>query len=232
MRAIKNCLILFAGLFVFATSCEKIEDLPYYDKGTVVTLTPSTTTVTPTPADSTTQVISFSWTDPAYATDTSTYKFILELDSTGRNFSKKITKEVIGKRTVGFTGREINTALLNYGFAIGVPKVVDVRIVSSYGNNNEQYISNVVKVTITPFNDPPKLSSTSDSADCGSHAAPAIWRSAICLRLVKIHLLFPGLKPSGAIPETSIILSNTILPERTSQILKKFRLAIYCTAKE
>ncbi len=166
MRAIKNCLVLFAGLFVFTTSCEKIEDLPYYDKGTVVTLTPSTTSVSPTPADSITEVITFSWTDPAYATDTSNYKFILELDSTGRNFSKKITKEVMGKRSVGYTGREINAALLNYGFAIGVPKVVDVRIVSSYGNNNEQYTSNVVKVTITPFNDPPKLSSTSDSAIC------------------------------------------------------------------
>jgi len=166
MRAIKNCLILFAGLFVFTTSCEKIEDLPYYDKGTVVTLTSSTTAVTPTPADSVTEVISFNWTDPAYATDTTNYKFILELDSTGRNFAKKITKQVMGKRTVGFTGREINAALLNYGFAIGVPKVVDVRVVSSYGNNNEQYTSNVVKVTITPFNDPPKLTSTSSSVVC------------------------------------------------------------------
>jgi hypothetical protein len=166
MRAIRNLLILFAGLAFFTTACEKIEDLPYYDKGTVVTLTPSTTAVTPTPADSVTEVINFSWTDPAYATDTSTYKFILELDSSGRNFAKKITKEVIGKRTVGFTGREINAILLNYGFALGVAKDVDVRIVSSYGNNNEQYTSNVVKVSITPFNDPSKLTSTSSSVVC------------------------------------------------------------------
>ena len=166
MRAIKNFLVLFAGLFVVTTACEKIEDLPYYDKGTVVSLTSSATAVTPTPADSVTEVISFSWTDPAYATDTSNYKFILELDSTGRNFAKKITKEVMGKRTVGFTGREINAALLNYGFALGVPKDVDVRVVSSYGNNNEQYISNVVKVSITPFNDPAKLTSTSSSVVC------------------------------------------------------------------
>ena len=166
MRAIKNCLVLFAGLFVFMTSCEKIEDLPYYDKGSVVTLTASKTAVTPTPADSVTEVISFNWTDPAYATDTSSYKFILELDSTGRNFAKKITKEVIGKRTVGFTGREINAALLNYGFTLGVPKDVDVRVVSSYGNNNEQYTSNVVKVSITPFNDPSKLTSTASSVNC------------------------------------------------------------------
>jgi hypothetical protein len=34
------------------------------------------------------KVVAFSWTSPNYATDTTNYKFIIEIDSTGRNFAK------------------------------------------------------------------------------------------------------------------------------------------------
>lgn len=166
MRTIKNLLILLAGLTVAITACTKVEDLPFYEKGTAVTLSSSKTAVVPTPADSTSEVIGFSWTSPLYSTDTSNYKFLLEIDTTGRNFAKKFTSEVKGTRAKGFTGRELNAILLNYGFALGVPHSLDVRVVSSYGNNNEQYVSNVLKITVTPFSDPSKLTSTSASVVC------------------------------------------------------------------
>jgi hypothetical protein len=166
MRTIKHLFILLAGITVFSTACEKIEDLPYYDKGTAVTLSASKTAVSPTPADSVAEVISFSWTSPNYATDTGNYKFLLEIDSTGRNFARKYVKEIKGKRSTSFNGREINAILLNYGFALGSPKDMDIRVVSSYSNNNEQYISNVIKVSFTPFNDPSKLTATASSVIC------------------------------------------------------------------
>jgi len=166
MRTIKHLFVLLAGITVFSTACEKIEDLPYYDKGAAVTLSASKTAVSPTPADSVAEVISFSWTSPNYATDTSNYKFLLEIDSTGRNFARKYVKEIKGRRTASFNGREINSILLNYGFALGSPKDMDIRVISSYSNNNEQYISNVIKVSFTPFNDPSKLTATATSVVC------------------------------------------------------------------
>lgn len=166
MRTIKFLSASILSLVIISSACKKVEDLPYYDKGTVVTLSASKTAVTPTAADSTTEVVNFSWTDPNYATDTNNYKFIVEIDSSGRNFAKKVMKEVKGKRSTGFTGREINAILLNYGFPVGTAKDLDVRVVSSYSNNNERYVSNVVKVSITAFNDPSKLNSTSSSVVC------------------------------------------------------------------
>ena len=166
MKYINKFLFLSAVITFVITSCRKVAELPHYDNGTAVTLTTSKTAVTPVPADSITNVVAFSWTSPDYATDAATYKFILEIDSTGRNFAKKSTKTVIGSLTTALTGKELNDILLNYGFSLGVAYNMDVRIVSSYGNNNEKYISNTVKVSVTPYNDPSVLSSTATSVTC------------------------------------------------------------------
>lgn len=160
MKFLFRILSLAAVIAMVGTACNKVEDLPYYGEGQVVTLSANTTTVAPTQADSTSNVISFSWTSPGYATDTSNYKFIVEIDSTGRNFASKVTKTVMGDLGTSFTGRELNDILLNYGFELGSPYEMDVRVISSYGNNNEQYTSNTIKVSVTPFNDPSTLTSS------------------------------------------------------------------------
>ena len=163
MKSMINKLtIAIAGIVLFAT-CRKVDDLPFYGNGNTITLTSNKTAVSPTLADSATEVVNFTWTSPKYSTDTSTYKFVLEIDSTTRNFSKKLTKTVHGSLGTGLTGRELNNILLNYGFTLGSPYVVDVRVASSYSNNNERYYSNVVKLTVTPFSDPAILTSTQSS---------------------------------------------------------------------
>ena len=166
MRNTINTLIIAILAVAVISGCQKVPDLPYYDEGTAVTLTASKTAVAPAPADSVTDVISFSWTSPEYTQDTSLYKFVLEIDSTGRNFAKEATKIVTGNLTTSLTGKELNAILLNYGFALGTPYDLDVRITSSYGNNNERYLSNVVKVRVTPYNDPSVLTSTQTSVTC------------------------------------------------------------------
>lgn len=183
MRSILNFLLFATGLTVFLGSCTKVKDLPYYTNGTAVTLTASKNAVAPAPADSLTNVVTFSWSNPKYASDSNTYKFIVEIDSTGRNFSQKITKEVIGKLNTSFTGKELNTILLNYGFALGVPVTLDVRVTSSYGNNNEKYTSNVVRVSVTPYSDPSKLTSentsvTGTAATSTQHSNIFSWTAA------------------------------------------------------
>lgn len=166
MKYISKILFLSGVLALMLTACKKVEDLPYYEDGVTATLSTSKTTVAPVLADSNSTVVTFSWTSPKYSTDSSTYKFILEIDSTGRNFANKTTKTVSGDLSTGLTGRELNNILLNYGFALGTPYELDVRVVSSYANNNEKYISNVVKISVTPYNDPSVLISDQSSVTC------------------------------------------------------------------
>jgi starch-binding outer membrane protein SusE/F len=151
MRAIKNFILLLTGSCLFLTACDKMDALPSYEKGAAITLTSSKTALIMAPADSVSSVIAFSWTSPKYATDTSTYKYILEIDSTGRNFSKKITRVLQGSLTLSYTGRDINNILADFGYAPNRLVSLDIRVTSSYANNNEQYKSNVIKVDITPY---------------------------------------------------------------------------------
>jgi hypothetical protein len=50
----------------------------------------------PALADSNKTVVTFNWTNPKYANDSITTKYILEIDSSGRNFAKENTKTVTG----------------------------------------------------------------------------------------------------------------------------------------
>lgn len=148
---------------IMVAACTKIEPLPFYERGKSITLTSTAASAAPTPADSTKDVIGFSWSNPGYAADTSTFKYVISIDSTGRNFSREVTRTVIGKRNFSLLGKELNAILLNYGFALGTPYDLDVKVASSYGNNNERYESNVVKVRVTPYNDPGALTSQNTS---------------------------------------------------------------------
>jgi hypothetical protein len=163
MKYINKFLLLTVIFAVVFAACRKVADLPYYGNGQAVTLSASKTSVVATPADSLNIVVSFSWTSPKYATDSGNYKFILEIDSTGRNFSKEVTKTVTGVLNTSLTGKELNNILLNYGFSLGTPYTMDVRVISSYANNNERYISNIVKVAVTPYSDPSVLTTAQSS---------------------------------------------------------------------
>lgn len=166
MKNIFKILALAVTTVVMVTACTKVADLPYYENGKSVTLTANKTAVTPTPADSLNQVIAFSWTNPEYKQDSSLYKFVLEIDSTGRNFAKKSMKVVTGVSGTSLTGKELNNILLNYGFALGTPYDLDIRVISSYGNNNERYTSNVLKIRVTPYNDPSVITTVNTSVTC------------------------------------------------------------------
>lgn len=96
MNTIKKLLLLLVGVSSFVAACTKLEDLPFYLNGNPVVLTASKTAVTPAVGDSNNAVISFSWTNPKYSSDSSRFKYILEIDSTGRNFAKKVTRELTG----------------------------------------------------------------------------------------------------------------------------------------
>lgn len=157
MKNIFKLLFLAAGVAFIGTACQKVGSLPYYSGGTAPVLSSSVTTIAAVPADSNKTAITFNWTSPAYATDSTTVKYLVEIDSSGRSFSKKYTKVVTGSLTTAFTNKEINAVALGFGFAYNKPYDIDVRITSSYANNNNQLASNVVKLKITPYVVPPKV---------------------------------------------------------------------------
>jgi hypothetical protein len=102
-------------------------------------------------------VVTFSWTNPGYGTDSSTVKYIIQIDSSGRNFSKAVSVVMNGKLDTTLTAKQINAILMGFDFSFGVAYDVDVRVVSSYANNNDQKMSNTVTVKMTPYKVPPKV---------------------------------------------------------------------------
>lgn len=136
---------------------KKIEDLPFYKNGNAVSVTPSANSVAATPAQADSIVWKLSWTSPNYGTDSANMKYLVQFDSTGKDFSKGFTKTVNGSLNTAFTGDELNQILLGFGFEFNKAYKVDVRIISSYLNNNERLTSNVITVQMTPYKVPPKI---------------------------------------------------------------------------
>lgn len=141
----------------FLVACDKVKDLPLYTTGTAPVLSASSTVIAPAPADSNTAVLSLSWTDPAFATDSTNYKYTIEIDSTGRNFTKAVRKVVMTNRSTTYTAKELNSILLAYGAAYNTAYDVDVRVVASYANNNDLKTSNTIKVNFKTYVTPPKV---------------------------------------------------------------------------
>ncbi len=151
----KNLFAIIACLSLFA-ACKKAENT-FNPNGTPVTLSTSVTSVAAKPADSSNTVLTLNWTNPKYATDSAHQKFVIELDSSGRNFAQEVTFIVDGSLTDSLTAKQLNDALLGWGFEFNKSYPVDIRVTSSYTNNNEQYKSNVITVQMTPYKIPPKI---------------------------------------------------------------------------
>lgn len=183
MKHIRKSFLLPALILSLVMACSKVEKLPYYGKGNAVQLSASTTTIALTEADSTKEVVKFSWTSPNYATDSSTVKYLLEMDTVGREFAQAAVIEITGKLDTVLIGRTLNAVLLNFGYALGTSHSLETRIVSSYANNNERYFSNVITIAVTPYGDPGNLTTSETSvspalATAGEHALDFSWTPA------------------------------------------------------
>ncbi len=155
MKHIIKYLAFSVVLVMLFNACTKTDSLPYYASGTATTLTSSTSKIAAVAKDSLKPALVLNWSDPAYATDAKTVKFIVEFDSAGRNFAKSTKFTVTGALTDTFTARDINNILLGMGFDFNVAYNVDVRVKSSYANNNEGYYSNKLTINMTPYVTPP-----------------------------------------------------------------------------
>lgn len=150
-------LLFLATFFLGFLACNKVDNLPFYNNGTAPVLTASANTIAAAPADSNNTALTLTWSNAKYATDSNNVKYIVEIDSTGKNFANEFTKTVTGSVTTSFTAKELNTILLNKGYVFGAPVDIDIRVLSSYANNNERLTSNIITIKITPYKVPPKI---------------------------------------------------------------------------
>ena len=146
-----------AGITALLAACDKADELPFYNTGTAPVLSTSSNAIAPAASDSNNVALTLNWSNPKYATDSASYKYTVEIDSAGKNFSRPFTKTATGATGISFTAKELNNMLLQRGYAFNVPVDMDVRVISSYGNNNERLVSNVMKVKMTPYKIPPKI---------------------------------------------------------------------------
>ncbi|MCW3082206.1 SusF/SusE family outer membrane protein [Segetibacter sp.] len=143
-------VILLAGVCI--TACQKVDDLPLYQNATPAVLTTSATTLAPARADSTKSLLTVNWTYPNHATaDPNSIKYTIDIDSVGKNFSNPLSKVVVGSLTTSFLAKDFNEFLLAKGYMPGVVTSLEMRVVSSYGNNNERVNSNAVNLKYTPY---------------------------------------------------------------------------------
>ena len=157
----KNLSKIGAALLVsaaFFASCEKVDDLPIYQSGTSPALTSTTPTVAPALTDSANNVVTFNWTSPKYATDSSTVKYTLQIDSAGKSFSNPYySKELVATKGLSLRGDAITKLLIDRGLQYNIAYNMDVRVISSYANSNEPLTSNILRVSMKAYVTPPKV---------------------------------------------------------------------------
>ncbi len=151
--------ILFNTLLaaLLLTACEKADDLPFYENGTAPAVTASASTIAPVPADSLAAGLTLSWTNPSYASDSATYKYVVEIDRAGNSFANAAQRVITGSLSTTYLNKELNNILIDKGLEFGTAYDMEVRVISSYSNNNDRLISNVLPIKMTPYKVPPRV---------------------------------------------------------------------------
>lgn len=163
----KNIFRLLAfSVFLFGiSSCEKKENIDYFEGGTEPVLSASTSAVTLEPGLEANTAIVLNWTNPDYqfTTGLSSHDvtYTLEMDTLGANFnsSKKVSSVIAKDFTKTYTVGELNSILGNDFLLQLNPRrnyTLELRVISSIGSS-VKLISNVISFITKPFQPPPKV---------------------------------------------------------------------------
>ncbi len=215
MKNIIKVLIAIVGIVLVFTACHKEGDLPFYKAGNVTVLTGSATTVNAAVADSSKTALTLNWTWPNYATDSINQKFIVQIDSAGKNFVKPVTRVLKGVLSTSFTAKELNTIVFGFG-DVSAPYSLEMRVISSYANNNEQYLSNNVMVSVTPYFIPLTLSLNPSGpltlvvANAASNAVTFTW-NATAFGNLPLNYAIQIDKADGTFASPNVITYGTAL---------------------
>ncbi len=147
-------------LLIYLSSCTKDENRIYYEGGTAPVLTASTTAAVVLDSNfKNQQAMKFSWTNPDYKFTTGISSqdvvYILEVDTTGANFTNPKKQEIaIARETeVTYTVKELNAIVSRLELTENVSHNMEFRIKATLGSGSVPLYSNVIKRTITPYLD-------------------------------------------------------------------------------
>ncbi|TAD86768.1 MAG: hypothetical protein EAY75_07230 [Bacteroidetes bacterium] len=157
MKTILKIWSLAVVLLAGVSACEKVDNFPSRLNGLATRLSASSDFVAPTAADSNKSVISFNWSYPDFATDSASVKYVFEIDSAGRNFRQANVRTISGALGTSFIAKELNSIMLNWGFDFNKTYDLEARVIASYANNNDQRISNTVRIKATTYKIPPRV---------------------------------------------------------------------------
>jgi len=164
-------LILLSSLLVTATmGCNKDENKDYYVDGTAPVLTASTLAPAVTYANADKKVLKLNWTNPNYKFTTGIssqdVNYIIEIDTTGANFTNPQKQSIAVSKdlSISFTGAQLNTYLLTALLVPEMPHNIEIRVKAALTNNAATLLSNVLKLTVTPYTIPPKVTPPASGA--------------------------------------------------------------------
>jgi hypothetical protein len=170
-----NKILLPALALVFLAACKKnLSEITYSGSGTAPVLTasvPNNSTLVLSPADSTNQAITFSWTNPNYTFSNGIssldVNYTLEIDTVGSNFTnpKLVQITIASALSTSFTVGNLNTQLFGFlTLQTGVPHNIAMRVVSFLNSASIPLYSNTLTYTITPYAIPPAVAPPSTGA--------------------------------------------------------------------
>ena len=150
-----SLVICMAAASVVA--CEKKMTNQYFGNGSTPTMKLSATTLAPTPADSMNKILVVSWTNPG----------MRRIRQRSSIRSRSIPPAVISPRRSVFRSpapspipSPLNRSIPS-PWASASPTTsaynMDVRVISSYPNNNEELMSNTITISYTTYVIPPKV---------------------------------------------------------------------------
>lgn len=154
MKNIIQFLSLALTAVLVLVACQKkAEPLPFYETGSGTDLALSTNAVNLSAANAAQNVVTFSWGDPKFATDTANYKYVVEIAPKGSDFANAHAITKIGgiNGSSGITGAALNNAMVAWGLPLGTASDLDVRLISSYANNNDRKISGLHALKVTAY---------------------------------------------------------------------------------
>ncbi|AEE52729.1 SusE domain-containing protein [Haliscomenobacter hydrossis] len=156
--------IRFIYIFFAATlglvSCSKEEINAVFKDGVAPTLSSSVNRVNLVPADSSRNVISFTWSDPNYQIDgektSHNVTYTLEIDSLGKNFAKPQRITVTNALSNPVNGKEFNRMLANLNIADSARNYsLAIRVKAALYLPSTELISNTINLTVSPYSTEP-----------------------------------------------------------------------------
>jgi len=152
--ALTKFLAFGSMALLMLASCKKSDPIIKTNGGIAGTLTASTTTpvLDKTKLADTTKVINFTFTKPTYGYSAAVTN-TLQIDAPGDNWANP-TSVTLGTKVLsqGYNTSDFNTMLLKLKLPAGVASQVQVRVEHSIGVGAAPIYSNVLSLTVTPFN--------------------------------------------------------------------------------